>query len=322
MPEISPQGVLLRVRVIGYCGSDLNTYRGLNPLVSYPRVPGHEIAATVERVGGEVPEDVRPGMDVTVLPYTACGRCSSCRWGRPNACKNNQTLGVQREGALGEYLVVPWQKIVQAPGLSLAELALVEPLAVGFHAVERGRVAATDTVVILGSGMIGLGAIAGAALARGARVIAVDIDDQKLDLARAAGAKETVNSAKENLPQRVMELTNGDGAGVVIEAVGSVETFIAAIDLVAYSGRVVYIGYASKPVSYNTKYFLLKELDILGSRGATHFNFEQTIALLQSKRYPVERTVTRTVPMEEAPDAMQQWAQAPSRITKIHVAIS
>src|SRR5580704_2646862 len=155
--------VLLRVRRLGFCGTDLSTFRGANPLVTYPRIPGHEIAATIEAVTPGVPANLKIGQEVTVMPYTACGQCTSCRSGRVNACRHNQTLGVQQEGAFTDYIAVSWQKIVVAK-LGLRELALVEPLAVGFHAAARGRVTQKDTVLVFGCGMIGLGAIAAAGL--------------------------------------------------------------------------------------------------------------------------------------------------------------
>ena len=320
-PRAGDGEVLLRVRRVGYCGSDLNTFRGLNPMVSYPRVPGHEIAATVEEVGGGVPDGIRAGGDVTVFPYTSCGRCTSCRWGRPNACRENQTLGVQRDGALTELLVVPHDKIVAAPGLSLAELALVEPLAVGCHAVDRGDVRGGETVVVIGAGMIGLGAIAAAGLTRQARVIAVDIDDAKLALARRAGAAEVINTKHQPLVERVAELTRGDGAAVVIEAVGTPDTFRAAVDAAAFAGRVVYIGYTKQPVAYETKYFVMKEIDIRGSRNATPADFAQTVALLQSGRYPAAETITRSVPLAHAADALRDWSSDPAKVTKIQVTL-
>lgn len=313
-----PGEVLLRVAVIGYCGSDLNTYRGLNPLVTYPRVPGHEIGAVIEACGAGVPANWRPGLAVTCAPYTNCGKCAACRQGRYNACQFNQTFGVQREGALTDCIVVPWQKLFYAPGLDASEYALVEPLAVGFHAVDRGRVQAGETVLVLGAGMIGLGAIAAAGLVRGARVIASDVDNRKLALARQAGAVETINARTENVQERLKDLTDG-GPNVVIEAVGLAETFVAAINEVCYAGRVVYIGYAKEPVAYETKYFLLKELDILGSRGSTPVDFQAVIELLQSGRYPSAATITRSVPFDEAAAAMADWDADPAAVTKIQV---
>ena len=161
-PALGEGQVLVRVRTVGFCGSDLNTFRGLNPLVSYPRVPGHEIAGTIEAIGDGVPREIRPGAQVTVVPYTACGKCSACRRGRVNTCRNNQTLGVQRDGALTERITLPWQTLLPGEGLDRRELALVEPLAVGFHAVARGRIGEGEVVVVIGTGAVGLGAVAGA----------------------------------------------------------------------------------------------------------------------------------------------------------------
>lgn len=318
-PVPQPGEVLLRIRRLGYCGSDLSTFRGGNPLVSFPRVPGHEIGAVIAAVTAGVPAELQPGMEVTVMPYTACGTCPACRRGRRNACRGNRTLGVQQEGALTEFIALPWEKVVRASRLSLRELALVEPLAVGFHAVSRGRVTKSDTVLVFGCGMVGLGAISAAGLHRDATVIAVDVDDTKLAVARKAGATHTINSAKENLAERVAALTNGDGPDVAIEAVGLPATFQAAVELVSFTGRVVYIGYAKAPVSYETKLFVMKELDILGSRNSTPEDFRDVIAMLESGRYPVDDTITRTVPFAEAAAALEQWAANPSAITKIHV---
>jgi len=320
-PRPAPGEVLLQVKRVGYCGSDLNTFRGLNPMVSLPRIPGHEIAAVIAEVTAGVPAEFRPGLETTLLPYTTCGQCSSCRSGRVNACRSNQTLGVQRDGGLTEYIVAPWQKLVRSEKLSLVEHALVEPLSVGFHAVERGQVTAADTVLVFGCGMIGLGAISGAALLRGARVIAVDVDDAKLALAQKAGAAVTINSKTQDLAARVQELTQGDGPAVVIEAVGLPATFRAAVDLVAFAGRVVYIGYAKEAVSYETKYFVMKELDIRGSRNATRANFDDVVRVLESGRYPVAETITRTVPFAEAGPALAAWSADPARVTKIQIAL-
>ncbi len=311
--------VLLQVKQVGFCGTDLNTFRGLNPLVSYPRIPGHEIAAIIAEVTPGVPASFAVGMATTVVPYTACGACSSCRSGRVNACRRNQTLGVQRDGAFTELITAPWEALVRSDNLSLSEHALVEPLSVGFHAVDRGRVTSADTVLVFGCGMIGLGAISGAASGRGARVIAVDVDDAKLALARKAGAAETINSRTERLHDAVQSLTNGDGPSVAIEAVGLPETFRAAVDEVSFAGRVVYIGYAKEAVSYETKAFVMKELDILGSRNATRRDFVDVVAALASGRYPVADTITRCVPFAEAGEALGSWASDPSRVTKIHV---
>ncbi|MDE3067850.1 MAG: zinc-binding alcohol dehydrogenase family protein [Verrucomicrobiota bacterium] len=320
-PAPDADEVLLKIHVAGYCGSDLNTFRGANPLVTYPRVPGHELAGAIEARGPEVPAEWAPGLEVTLSPYTHCGRCSACRQGRFHCCRHNETLGVQRDGGLAEFIVAPWQKLFRSPKLPLRELALVEPLTIGFHAVDRGRVTPRDAVLVLGCGAIGLGAIAGAA-ARGARVIAVDVDDAKLQLAKKCGARETANSQKSPLHDLLEKLTGGDGPEVVIEAVGLPETFRAAVEEAGFAGRVVYIGYAKKPVEYETKLFVQKELDILGSRNATPAEFKAVIQFLEGGTFPVGEVITRTVPFAEAGAALRAWSDQPAAFTKIQIAMS
>ncbi len=321
VPEPQPGSgeVLLRTRLVGMCGSDLNTFRGRNPLVTYPRVPGHEIAATIEALGTGVPDRFSAGMNVTVSPYTNCGTCASCLRDRPNACQSNQTLGVQRDGAMAGFFVSHWRKLYVAAGLSLRDLSLVEPLSVGFHASARGRVTGSDTVAVFGCGMVGLGAIAAASFA-GARAIALDVEDTKLELARAAGAETTVNTRDVDAVAELRRLTGGHGPDVVIEAVGLPDLFRMAIEAVAFTGRVVYVGYAKEPVTYETKLFVQKELDILGSRNALD-EFPAVIAMLQQGRFPADRVISRTAPLREAGQALLDWSARPEAFTKILIEV-
>jgi threonine dehydrogenase-like Zn-dependent dehydrogenase len=316
VPEpVLDEGVLLKVRMVGLCGSDLNSFRGLNPLVSFPRILGHEVCATVVQGDSYLPA----GTDVALLPYTSCGRCASCRRGRPNACQFNQTLGVQRDGALTQFIVMPREKLYPAR-LTPEELCFVEPLTIGFHAVARGRVTADDVVAVFGCGGVGLGAIAGSNC-RGARTICVDVDDDKLEVAHAVGGSHTINSTRESLHDRLLELTGGRGPDVVIEAVGKPGTFRAAVEEVAFTGRVVYIGYAKEPVSYETRLFVQKELDVLGSRNAQPEDFHAVVHLLESAKFPVDQAVSLIVPLEKAAHALRSWSENPSRFKKILVSV-
>jgi threonine dehydrogenase-like Zn-dependent dehydrogenase len=308
----------MRVRRIGLCGTDLSTFLGKNPLVSYPRIPGHEVAATLERVpANEL--GLAAGMDVTLSPYTSCGECAACRQGRVNACRFNQTLGVQRDGALLERISMPLAKLYAAP-LPIEELCLVEPLTVGCHAVARGRVTAGDTVAIYGCGGVGLGAVAAAAF-RGAGVIAIDLDDKKLAVAAGAGARHLIHAGKEDVHARLQEITGGHGPEVVVEAIGRPDTFRAAVEEVAFTGRVVYIGYAKDLVSYETRLFVQKELDILGSRNALPEDFREVIRMFEQGRFPTAEAITATVPLEEAPAILRAWSENPAAYTKIMIAL-
>lgn len=315
-PEPAEGEALLRVRMVGMCGSDLNTFRGKNPMVSYPRIPGHEVAATVIEPGNS---GLLPGTSVTLSPYTSCGICASCRRRRPNACMHNQTLGVQRDGAMTEMIRVPGEKLYAAQ-LDLKTLCLVEPLTVGTHAVSRARVTAEDRVAVFGCGGVGLGAISAAAF-RGARVMAIDVDDAKLETARKAGASMLLNTTREDLHAKLQEYTDGLGPDVVIEAIGLPETFQAAVQEVAFTGRVVYIGYAKTPVAYETSLFVQKELDILGSRNALPEDFREVIQLLEAGRFPVEDAISVIGSLADAPRLLAEWSETPAKFTKIMVSL-
>ena len=318
-PQPGVGEVLVKMCYVGYCGSDLNTYLGRNPMVQLPVIPGHEIGGEVVACGEGVPASVVVGQNVTINPYTACGTCASCLAGRVNACQFNQTLGVQRNGAMSDYIVVPWQKVIPAEGISPRDTALIEPMSVGFHAVERAAVTDLDTVMVIGCGMIGVGAIVRASL-RGATVIAADIDDEKLALARQMGATYTVNTLTENVHERLQELTGGHGPNVVVEAVGSPITYVLAVDEVAFAGRVVCIGYAKSNVEFQTKLFVQKELDIRGSRNAMPSDFRAVIQFLRSHPdFPTDQLVSAVATPETAHDVMKEWAAAPGKVFRILV---
>lgn len=318
MPKESSNEILLKLKYVGFCGSDLNTYLGKNPLVQYPRVPGHEISAVIERTGEDVPKSYKIGQRVTVVPYTNCGQCTSCKQKRFNACRYNETLGVQRDGAMSEYIVIPWQKVLHDEQLNAAQLALVEPLTVGFHAIDNGKVTDIDTVLVFGCGMIGSGAIIRAKL-RGATVIAADIDEVKLEIAKKLGADNVINSLKQNLHKELEQLTNGNGPNVVIEAAGNPITYKAAIDEVAFAGRVVCIGYAGNEVLFSTKLWVQKELKIMGSRNANPSDFEAVMKFLKNSDLDENLFVSKMVEPEDALYAMQSWAENPGKIMKILV---
>jgi threonine dehydrogenase-like Zn-dependent dehydrogenase len=217
-----------------------------------------------------------------------------------------------------EYLVLPWQKVIPAGGLSPRTCALIEPMSVGFHAVDRAQVTDIDVVMVIGCGMVGMGAIVRAAL-RGATVIAADIDDEKLALAREMGAAYAVNTKTEDAHARLQEITSGFGPDVIIEAVGSIPTYQMAVNEVAFTGRVVCIGYAKSEVSFQTKYFVQKELDIRGSRNAQPNDFRAVIHYLERGTCPVDRLISNEVKPEAAEAAMNQWAENPGKVFRILV---
>ena len=313
--------VLLKLCYVGFCGSDLNTFMGRNSMALNPVIPGHEVGAVIEAVGSHVPESLKPGMVVTCNPYTNCGKCASCRNQRVNACQYNETLGVQRHGAMKEYIILPWEKVITAGQLSPKTTALVEPMSVGFHAVSRAQVTDIDVVMVIGCGMVGMGAVVRSAM-RGAIVVAADLDDEKLALAKKMGATYAINTKSEDVHQRLFEITGGFGPDVVIEAVGSPMTYQMAVNEVAFTGRVVCIGYAKSEVSFQTKYFVQKELEIRGSRNAQPSDFRAVIHYLENAAQdaPIDQLITKVIKPEEALDTMRWWSENPGKVFRILVA--
>ena len=317
-PVLGVGEVMVKIEYVGFCGSDLNTFLGRNPMVNLPIIPGHEVGAVIEKIGEGVPEGFTKGMNVTLNPYTNCGKCASCRNGRVNACEHNETLGVQRNGVMCQYAVLPWQKIIPAEGISSRTCALIEPMSVGFHAVSRAQVIDNEFVMVVGCGMVGLGAVIRASQ-RGASVIAVDIDDEKLALAKRIGAAYTVNSMTENVHERIQSITGGFGVDVVIEAVGSPATYVMAVEEVSFTGRVTYIGYSKTEVSFQTKLFVQKELDIRGSRNALPADFRAVINYLKAGNCPVDELISNETGPDGAFDAMKEWASNPGKVFRILV---
>ena len=319
MPQAPSQGeVLLKLQYVGFCGSDINTFMGRNTMALNPVIPGHEVGAVIEAVGAGVPENLKPGMVVTCNPYTNCGKCASCRNQRVNACEHNETLGVQRNGAMKEYIVLPWEKIIPAGSLTPKVTALVEPMSVGFHAVSRAQVTDIDMVMVIGCGMVGMGAIV-RAVTRGATVIAADLDDEKLDLAKQMGAAYAINTKTEDVHQRLADITGGFGPDVIIEAVGNPFTYQMAVNEVAFTGRVACIGYAKSDVTFQTKLFVQKELDIRGSRNATPMDFLAVIRYLERGTAPIDQLITKVIKPEEALETMQWWSENPGKVFRILV---
>jgi L-galactonate 5-dehydrogenase len=314
-PVLNSNEVLIEVHYIGLCGSDLNAYRGLMPLVTLPRIPGHEISGIIIGKGNQVPASFKIGDKATVSPYTHCGVCPACRAGRINTCEFNQTLGVQRDGALTKRIRIPYDKVFTNDILSLQELVLVEPLSVGYHGSNRGEVSETDTVLLIGCGTIGIGALC-AAVRKGATVIALDIDDTKLEIAKKFGATYLINSKKEDALSRIMELTRNEGVSVVIEAAGNPVTFVLALEAVSFAGRVISIGYSKEEVHFNSQLIVRKELTVYGSRNALRV-FPSVIQMFERKEKPYLSLISKIFTFEQSPEAFKFWDENPGMVSKV-----
>ena len=314
-PERKENEVVIKVRGMGICGSDIAAYKGINPLVTYPRIIGHEIAGEVREVPrGET--KIIPGDRVVIEPCVYCGTCYPCLNRRTNCCENLAVRGVHIDGGMSEFCFHPRHLLHKVPaGVSWKHLAMVEPLTISIHAVKRARLAKGEHVVVTGSGPIGLLA-AQYALAIGAVPIIVDPIDERLAFARSLGIPHGINPVKENAVERIKEITDGRMAEAVIEASGSDAAIRSSIDYVAYSGRISLVGWPKGEVSLMTAMFTKKELDVMGSRNSLR-DFPESIDLIAGNKIDVASLVTRTVSFEEVPAVVKEMAAYPERFMKV-----
>lgn len=319
MPEVKEGEALLKVRYVGICGADVASFTGNQPFTTYPRIPGHEFSAEIV----EIPENdkgLKAGDVVTCNPYFNCGGCYSCERGFVNCCTDNQTMGVQRDGAFCEYIAMPVERIYEGKGLSAEELALIEPFSISQHAVSRCTIKETDNVLIIGAGPIGLFALL-AAKAKCKNVVVADILDNRLELAKEYGAAAVVNTKNQSLEEFTNVFTNGKGFDVCIEACGAPETFLGCIDSCAFAGNIVLIGNGKRETNFVHSIILKKELNIFGSRNALKDDFVNNIDLVASKECDVMKMVSRVYDMENALDAFRALANNDGTLAKILIKI-
>ena len=319
MPEVKEGEALLKVRCVGICGADVASFTGNQPFTTYPRIPGHEFSAEIV----EIPENdkgLKAGDIVTCNPYFNCGGCYSCERGFVNCCTDNQTMGVQRDGAFCEYISMPIERIYEGKGLSAEELALIEPFSISQHAASRCTIKENDNVLIIGAGPIGLFALL-AAKAKCKNVVVADILDNRLELAKEYGAAAVVNTKKQSLEEFTNEFTNGRGFDVCIEACGAPETFLGCIENAAFAGNIVLIGNGKRETSFVHSIILKKELNIFGSRNALKEDFINNIDLVASKECDVMKMVSRVYDMADALDAFKALANNDGTLAKILIKI-
>jgi len=323
LPEPGEPGageVVVRPEAVGICGSDFHYYLGdigtiEDPSVLYPRILGHEVSAVIEAVGPECPVGLRAGERVALWPVSACGRCYPCRIGRPNVCANISLIGVHQDGALQERLRLPAAQVFPVGDQEAAVTAFVEPVSIAVRAVERGRVAAGERVVVLGAGPIGQ-AVALAATDRGASVLLVDRLESRLELGRASGAEPLQVGEDVDMVAEARAWAGEDGPEVVIEATGVPELVQPAISLVSHAGRVVVVGLSDSPAPVRVGDLPFKELDVLGVSCCGAEEFAEAVALVARRREAVAPLVTHEFPLEEAPQAIEYAMSHPTEVMK------
>ena len=302
VPTPGPGEALVKVRVVGVCGSDLHAFRGHSPFVRYPLVMGHELALEVVEVADDDGRGLQAGDRVTLEPIISCGKCYPCRHGHPNACTELQVMGVHTHGGLREYFAAPVRMLHKTEVLDWEALALIEPVSIGAHAVNRAGDVKDEWVLVIGAGTIGIGAMQ-FARCRGAKVAIGDVLPERLKMAARLGADFTIDlSDRAKAVKEVMELTDGEGAGVVIEAVGLPQTIESTVDYVAAGGKVVIVGVGDRSVTFPQKVFVAKELDFMGSRNGYEV-FPKIMAFTETGRIRMRELVSHRFDFPDAAEA-------------------
>jgi alcohol dehydrogenase len=314
-----PGEALVRVRAVGICGTDISAYLGKMPFVTYPRILGHELGVEVLAVGDGV-INVKPGDRCSVEPYINDPTSYASRRGRPNCCEKLQVLGVHTDGGMRPRFVLPARKLHPATKLSFEQLALVETLAIGCHAVSRSGLVAEETCLIIGAGPIGLATLEFVRLT-GATTIVVDLNQQRLDFCRRQTHVEHVLSASDQLESQLREINGGNLPDVVIDATGNQESMSAAFGLIAHGGRLVFVGLTGEEIRFRHAAFHRPEGTLLCSRNALPADFTRIISLIEEGSIDTRPWITHRCRLEELPEAMPGYLRPENGVVKAVVAI-
>jgi len=316
-PLAKPGQSIIKIRRIGICGTDLHAYEGTQPYFEYPRILGHELA------GDLVDMDQAPGFAigdaVTIIPYFNCGHCIACRNGKPNCCVSIKVCGVHIDGGMVEYLSVPSSSLVHNGGLSYDQLALVEPLAIGAHAVRRAAVQPDEFVLVVGAGPIGLGVMESARIA-GGQVIALDINEARLGFCRdRLHLLHTVNAAEGDVVEKLRHITRGDMPTVVIDATGSRKAIVDAFSYMAHGARYVLVGLQKGTVEFSHPEFHKREATLMSSRNATREDFDLVMGAMKKGLIDPTTYITHRVGFDEVKEEFAGWLDPARGVIKAMV---
>ena len=315
-PVVGKDEALVRIRAAGICGSDIGAYRGVNPLVTYPRIIGHEIAGEIVEIGDN-PRDLKSGDHVILDPYLYCGKCYPCTIGRTNCCENLNVIGVHVDGGMQEYVSYPKDMLVPVPKeMKWEHVPLAEPLTIGLHAIHRTNLKAGEHIAINGAGAIGI-LIAMSAMSYGAIPIMVDLVDERLEFAKKNGIANTINILKQDLVETIRDMTGGRMAEVVVEASGANAAIRNTLDMVSYAGRIALTGWPKKETSLPTDIITKKELNIYGSRVSVG-EFEEAIELISAGKVNAKAILSKVISIDEVPRMLMEQSDHPDRYLKIN----
>lgn len=302
-PTRKEHEALLQINKVGICGTDLHAYAGNQAFFTYPRILGHELASVVKEISPN-PQGIKAGDKVVVMPYVSCGKCIACRKGKTNCCTNIKVLGVHTDGGMQEQIVVPSSILIKANHLSDDQMAIVEPLAIGAHAIRRAAIEKDEYVVVIGCGPIGIGIMKLAQIA-GAKVIALDMNEERLNYAKEKiGVDHIVNVAGDPVKE-IESITNGDLATAVFDASGHKGALESGPNYMSHGGRFVLVGLSKGELTYMHPAIHAKEMTLMCSRNATNEDFEHVINVLD--QFPTESFITHNVNFGEMIENFDSW---------------
>lgn len=311
----SPQygEVMIKIKSIGICGTDIHAFGGNQPFFEYPRVLGHELSGTIEQLGDGV--DLPLNASVYIVPYINCGDCIACNNGKPNCCTNIEVLGVHRDGGMSEYICVPASAVVVSNGLSFNDMAIIECLAIGAHAVKRAQLSSKDTVLVQGAGPIGIGAAQFAKIA-GAKVFISDIRKDKLARCKEEFGLDGTVDATGDVNAQLANLTDGQFPTVIMDCTGSVEAMQSTFTNLAHGGKIVFVSVIKKTICFDDPEFHKRETTLLGSRNATLEDFEHVVSCLKDGSVISGSLITHTSKFSEIFDVFGSWVKPESGVIK------
>lgn len=310
-----PDEALLKVHRVGICGTDLHAFGGNQPFFNYPRILGHELGVEVVGIGSDV-SNVRVGDRCSVEPYRNTTMDQAVRRGKTNCGENVSVLGVHEDGGMQEYIKFPAKYLHTSDKLSYDQLALVETLGIGCHAVNRARVGKDDLVLVIGAGPIGLGTIQ-FAKAAGATVVVLDLNEERLAFCREKiGVQGTVNAGGGNTEQEIRALFNGDLPTIVFDATGNRHSMKQAIEYVAFGGILVFIGLYIGDYSFHDPYFHRKEMTLMSSRNSLGHEFTQIISMIEAGKIDTSPWITHRSSMEDMIHEFPGWVKPENKVIK------
>jgi 2-desacetyl-2-hydroxyethyl bacteriochlorophyllide A dehydrogenase len=319
-PVSEPGHSIIRIKRIGICGTDLHAYTGTQPYFQYPRILGHELSG--DFVGGDGTAGFVPGERLTFIPYFSCNHCIACRNGKPNCCEAIRVCGVHMDGGMTEYLSVPNDSLIKSEGLSYEELALVEPLSIGAHAVRRAGLQKRERVLVIGAGPIGISTMEFARIA-GAEVIGMDISESRLSFCKEKiGIHKIINSADENAVERLKEMTSNNMPTAVFDATGNLAAINEGFQFIAHGGKFILVGLQKGNIVFSHPEFHKREATLMSSRNATKEDFSYVIDCIKEHRINPLAFITHVAGFEKLVEEFQEWLKPENAVIKAMVTLN